>query len=413
MEQEEQYIRMRLRKARWQSLPFYFARIHPIKKRKIVFTCIEGTTGYTCNPKYIAEELIRRNQGLQEKERYELVWLVNDVNKSFPKEIRLVKNTLFHRAYELTTARIWVDNSRKQLECRKRKGQTYIQTWHAKLGFKPTGLDRGDSFTKIAYLVSKHDSNLVDYWLSNSDWYDDTLLTGSLYEGKTFRAGSPRCDILIRATEDKAFKGALKEKMAKNFGIESDGEELHFLMYAPTFRSGSQSMNRSIEEGDFFPDYDRLKVSLERRFGGTWIILLRLHPQLVVRGICQEEQSGACVDVSQIDDMYELLAGCEGFLTDYSSAAFDAAVMKIPVFLYCEDYREYERERGKLLWDLKEKNFPFPLAEDDDELNDRIEDFDDRTYSDRLDELFTACGMEEDGRGAETVADLIEDLIEG
>ena len=38
-----------------------------------------------------------------------------------------------------------------------------------------------------------------------------------------------------------------------------------------------------------------------------------------------------------------------------------AAVMRVPVLLYAEDYGEYERERGKLLWNLRE--LPFPLAQ--------------------------------------------------
>ncbi|MGN0345702.1 MAG: CDP-glycerol glycerophosphotransferase family protein, partial [Lachnospiraceae bacterium] len=188
MNEEQRYVQKRLQKARFQSIPFYLNRVFPIKINKIVFCCIEGTTGYSCNPKYIAEELIKQNKGNDKK--FELVWLVNDVSKKFPKEIKVVKNTLWNRAYHLSTARFWIDNSRKQLEVRKRKGQIYIQTWHAKLGFKPTCLDRGASFSKIAYLVSKHDSDMVDYWLSNSDWYDKILKTGSLYEGKTLRTGS-------------------------------------------------------------------------------------------------------------------------------------------------------------------------------------------------------------------------------
>ena len=163
MNQEKQYIRKRIWKAGFQSIAFYICRIFPIKKNKIVFCCIEGTTGYSCNPKYIAEELIRRNkQESDGKKRFKLVWLVNDMSKSFPKEIQVVHNSLWNRAYQLSTAGFWIDNSRKQLEARKRKGQIYIQTWHAKLGFKPTCLDRGASFSKIAYLLSKHESDLVD-----------------------------------------------------------------------------------------------------------------------------------------------------------------------------------------------------------------------------------------------------------
>ena len=398
---EEKYIKKRLRKAGAQCILFYAFRVFPVKKRKIVFTTIEGTTGFTCNPKYIALELMRRNKERPKAEQWEMIWLVNDMTKAFPDEIRKVKNTLWNRAFHLTTARIWIDNSRKQLEVRKRNGQVYIQTWHAKLGFKPTCLDRGASFSKIAYLVSKHDSDLVDYWLSNSDWYDGTMKTGSLYEGKMLRTGSPRCDILIRERE------AMRLQIRKRFGLSEDTK---ILMYCPTFRGGSQGTDRMVEKGDHFPDFQRLVSGLEKGLGGQWAIFLRLHPQLTARHIAAGDmaESGRAklVDVSLFDDMYELLAGCDAFMTDYSSAAFDAAVMKIPVFLYCDDYSDYEGERGKLLWDLKQ--LPFPLAENDDELKTEILRFNAFTYEKQVEELMDSCGVKEDGNAASVVCDEIE-----
>ena len=403
MNREAWYIRFRMWKAGTESLLFYLFRIFPVQKKKIVFCCIEGTTGYTCNPKYIAEELIRQDEG------YELIWLVNDRAKQFPAGIRAVHNTLWNRAYHLTTARVWIDNSRKQLEARKRKGQLYIQTWHAKLGFKPTCLDRGESFSRIAYLVSKHDSEMIDYVLSNSKWYDDTLPTGMLYDGPVLRTGSPRCDILVKAGNDTAYKAKMRACIMELSGMERLTEKaapVRFMMYAPTFRGGSQRTKREVETRGSFPDFGRITDNLKKKFGGEWVILLRLHPQLVAgrQGRADAGRKNA-VDVSRVDDMYELLAGCDAFMTDYSSAAFDAAVMKIPVFLYCDDYREYEAERGRLLWDLEK--LPFPLALDEEELEDRILGFHEEEYRAGLQELFETVEMLEDGKAAERVVEFL------
>lgn len=394
MNAEQRYIQKRIWKARFQSIPFYLFRIFPVQKKKIVFCCIEGTTGYTCNPKYIAGELIRRKTDAQ------LVWLADDVSKTFPKEIRVVQNTLWNRAFHLTTARLWIDNSRKQLEVRKRKGQIYIQTWHAKLGFKPTCLDRGASFSRIAYLVSRHDSDMIDYVLSNSKWYDDSLPTGMIYEGPVLRTGSPRCDILVHDRTER------KMQIRDRYGLPKDAK---ILMYAPTFRGGSQGMDRTITAEQRFPDYGRLVHALEQRFDGRWYIFLRLHPQLVARNLEKRMENGSVIDVSRVDDLYELLAGCDAFLTDYSSAAFDAAVMRVPVFLYADDYAEYEGERGKLLWDLRE--LPFPLAQNDGELEEQIERFDEERYLDRLEQLFCETEMVEDGNAAGRVADAVEEMM--
>lgn len=404
MDEEQGYIAKRVWKAKLQSIPFYLFRVFPIQRKKIVFCCIEGTTGYSCNPKYIAEELIRRKKKgdstLCHGKGYEFVWLVDDVSKHFPKEIKVVKNTLWNRAYHLSTAKIWVDNSRKQLEVRKRKGQIYIQTWHAKLGFKPTCLDRGESFSKIAYLVSKHDSDMIDYVLSNSKWYDDTLPTGMLYNGPILRTGSPRCDILVNDRTE------LRKKIRKTYNLPQDAK---VMMYAPTFRGGSQETVRTIGISQEYPNYEQLINILEKRFGGTWYIFLRLHPQLVARNMDHILlETTAVIDVSRMDDMYELLAGCDAFMTDYSSAAFDAAVMEVPVWIYANDYTEYEKERGKLLWDIKK--LPFPLALDNEELGKQILNFDEISYKQRLEKLFHDTEMMEDGKAAEHVADKIEEL---
>lgn len=393
---EKLYITRRLLVAKFQSLLFFLFRIFPIKEKKIVFTCIEGTTGYSCNPKYIAEEFIRRNKG------YELVWLVNDMTKKFPKEIRAIPNSLWNRAYHLATARFWIDNSRKQLEVRKRSGQIYIQTWHAKLGFKPTCLDRGKSFSRIAYLVSKHDSDMIDYVLSNSDWYDETLPTGMLYDGKTLRSGSPRCDILVNNL------GKSRQAIRERYNLSKNTK---IIMYAPTFRGGSQETNRTIEKGDHAPDYGSMLHALEKRFGGKWVVFLRLHPQLTARHIQSGIKDSRLIDVSVEDDMYELLAGCDAFISDYSSAVFDAAVMRMPIFLYADDYEEYEEERGKLLWDLRD--MAFPLACNDDELNNVIANFNNDKYQAELNNLFKLTGMVEDGGAAGRVCDFIGKINSG
>ena len=420
LSEEDRYVAGRLLKAGIQSLPFRLFSVLPVKKNKIVFTAIEGTCGYMCNPKYIAQEFIRQGlanelkgcklkdrvqrfmaAGKTADERYELVWLVDDTTKKFPPQVRVVRNTLWNRAYELSTAKFWIDNSRKQLECRKRNGQVYIQTWHAKLGFKPTCLDRGDSFTKIAYLVSKHDSDMVDYWLSNGRWYDRTLKRGSLYKGKVLHTGSPRCDILVKARDDAVFRermrqGVMRSHMSHIGSVGKAADGIHFIMYAPTFRGGSQETERGISAETGGLDYGRLLAALGKRFGGKWHVLLRLHPQLAARHMASCDRNPGMTDVSGVDDMYELLAGCDAFITDYSSAAFDAAVMRMPVFLYCDDYAGYESERGSLLWDLRE--LPFPMAEDNDGLEKNILDFDGNKHRDSLEKLFNETGTTEDGK---------------
>ena len=401
MTREERYIRRRLRRARRQAREFYSCRKYPIDRRKIVFCNIEGTVGYGCNPKYICEEMLRRNKLRQEqgKPPYDLVWLVDDTSLPFPAGVRVVKNTLRKRAYELSTAAVWVDNSRKQLECRKRPGQFYLQTWHASLSPKPIGLDRGKSFSRIAYLVSKHDSSMIDMVITNSCWFEERVLhTGLLYDGSFQRTGSPRNDILVRERTQP------RQRFRCKHGLSQD---TRLLLYAPTFRGGSQGMRRSIEKNDLMPDFTLLRQAMQERFGAEWKILLRLHPQLTARHITIGVNGEHIIDVSNEADMFEILAACDALVSDYSAVIFDASFMRVPVFLYVYDLQEYIAERGKLMWqDLHE--LPFPVAQTEKDLLENICRFHEQEYQEKLECFLQDVGLQEDGYAAERVANIIE-----
>lgn len=398
MTREDRYIRHRLRQARKQAKEFYYCRKYPISPKKIVFTTIEGTTGFSCNPKHIALELLRRRLDL------DLVWLVDDMTKEFPAGIRKVKNTLQNRAYELSTAAVWVDNSRKQLECRKRPGQFYLQTWHASLHIKPTGIDRGASFSKIAELVSRHDSAMMDILITNSPWMEEHVLRSIVYDGETSRTGSPRVDMLLNNRDE------CREKFRAKYGFDEDTK---LLLYAPTFRSGSQGTNRSIAKQDIMPDFCRLKEALEKKFSGKWAVVLRLHPQLTARHIEAglSADNNFVIDASKVDDMSEVLGACDILLTDYSAMSFDASYMHLPVFLYVTDLQEYIYERGGLMWDLHE--LPFIKAENDEELLRAIADFDGKSYEESISAFLTKLEIKEDGKASQRVADLIEAHLGG
>lgn len=400
-QEEEKSIRKRKRKAYMIHHFYHMLRIFPVKKGKIVFTTFEGDGGFCCNPRYIAEELLHRQRSDRD-ERYELIWLVNDMKREFPAGIQKVKNTFLNRAYHLATAQVWVDNSRKAYGTAKRKNQLYIQTWHAALEFKAVGMFRGKLFPRIAYLVSRYDSRLADYVLSNSEWCTQRYPKMLLYDGKILKTGSPRCDIFTTKRTE------LYRSIRERYGIPSDGK---VVMFAPTFRGGGQKGKRQIYSEEPTLDFEMLSNTLHEKFGGTWYIFLRLHPQLAAQmeGIPLKNQSEYMVDVSQADDMNEVLAAADVFVTDYSSSAFDAVNMRIPVFLYADDLKEYVEDRGELMWDMKK--LPFGVAETNEELREIIRGFEQKGYEDAVGEFLAECGVVEDGKASARVADVIEEFV--
>lgn len=389
-------IEKRKRKAVLTHTFYKLLWIIPVNQKKIVFTAFEGSGGFCCNPRYIAEEILRR------KKKYHIVWLVNDMGRQFPQGIKKVKNTFLRRAYHLATAKVWVDNSRKAFGTAKRENQLYIQTWHAALELKPVGKFRGNLFPEIARLISRYDSRLVDYVISNSEWCTKRYPKMLLYDGKIIKTGSPRCDIFITQRD------LIYRKIRKRYGIS---QEAKIVMFAPTFRGGSQNGKRQIFSEMPTLDFKLLTKTLEEKFGGEWYIMLRLHPQLAAsfKEMPLYDKLKHMLDVSQADDMNEVMAATDVFITDYSSSAFDAINMYIPVFLFTNDLSEYVEERGKLMWDLKK--LPFAVAETNSELMENIKNFDSNQYKRNIFLFLQRHGVVEDGYASKRVADLIESFM--
>lgn len=389
---EEAYIIKRKIRAFATYSFYHFMRIFPINERKIVFTTFEGDGGYCCNPRYVAEELLNRN------EKYELVWLVNHMEKQFPAGIKKVKNTFINRAYHLVTAKVWIDNSRKAYGTAKRKKQLYIQTWHAALEFKPVGKFRGELFPKIAYIVSEYDSKLIDYVTSNSDWCTKLYPEMLLYHGNIIKTGSPRCDIFV-TKRDEIYKD-----IRKRYHIPEDAK---IVIYAPTFRGGSQKGSRQVFLEEPTLDFNKLVTALKQKFGGEWFVFLRLHPQLAAQidKLPLKNSSRNMIDVSQADDMNELLAASDVLITDYSSSAFDAINMYMPVFIYADDLEQYVRERGQLMWDMG--SLPFNVSKTNVELFNNINDFVIEEYIIDISNFLEANGVCECGDASKAVVELI------
>lgn len=397
--QEELYIWKRKIKAFFSSLVYYVCRVFPIDPDKIVMWTFEGQGGYGCSPKYIAKELLRRNR--EGKTAFKIIWLLEDTEKEFPNEIQKVKNTLWRRAYHLSTAGFWIANTRTFYGTKKRKGTTYLQTWHGTLALKPIGKYRGNQLPQMAYLVSEYDSGMMDYALSGSRWCTDMWPEGLIYKGTILETGTPRCDVFFHGLEE------MRVWFRREYHMPDDAK---ILLYAPTFRGGSQSKNRSVDAEFCSVDFDRLIAALEKRFGGEWYVFLRLHPQLAAQmeHFPVYEDNRRLIDVSQRPDASEIIAASDACLTDYSTVIFESFLCKTPGFIYADDLQEYISDRGHLMFELEE--IPFPVAGTNNELEENILTFDLDVYREKTEKFIRKTGIIEDGRASKRVVDMIERL---
>lgn len=412
LSKKEKYIRYRKRKAFYESIPYRIFGLFPVNKKKITVCTFEGKGGFCCNPRYIVEELHKRNHD------YRFIWLVNDISKKFPDYIRPIKNSLWRRAFHLSTSRVWIDNYRKPYGTRKRKGQYYLQTWHGASAFKTLGLWRGKAFSEIAYLVSKNDSDMIDVCIVDSDWNLEAFPKGLVYEGEFLKYGQARCDILINQQQKQ------KQKIRERFRLPQD---VKLVMYAPTFREAAKDGVRGISVNDTTLDFARMITALENKFGGKWYLCLRLHPQLAaaMKDYPLTGVNEKMIDMSYEDDMCEVMAGVDVFVTDYSSAAMDAGFAYLPVFLYADDIRQYTKDRGGMFWNFPEKGsrpitvnknitpnidavLPFTLARNNKELEKNIENFDEEEYRREIDQIYKDINLINDGKASGRVAELVE-----
>lgn len=336
-----------------------FFRISPIQNNKIVIVNRNGQR-FADNPKYVINALIEENRNL------DLVWLVNDTsyNKDFPDEIRLVKFGTMKALYELSTSKIWIDNCRKTFYPLKREKQFYIHTGHGSIPLKKVEKDVEEVSVKSSIRASKKDSKMADLMISNSKMRTNLMKNSYWYNGEVAKYGVPKIDILVNG--DKSL-----EKMIYNKYNISQSKNI--ILYAPTFRY-SNNLDIYDIKADVVVD------NLSKRFGGKWVFMYRLHPSML-NYADKLDYGENSIEVTNHDDMQELLLASDILITDYSGTMFEYMHTKKPTFIYASDLEEYGTERG-LYFDLD--RLPFPVAKTNIELKKEILEFDANEYINKV-----------------------------
>lgn len=363
------------------SLLFLAMRIFPVRKNKIVCCNMKGKR-YGDNPKYIVDELIKQHP------EYEIVWLIKPEYKNeVPAGIRPVNYDIFHIAYELATARFWIDSNTKMFGTLKRKNQYYIQTWHGSYGLKKLYADIPEKISSIDKKIVQADAKLWDLFLSNSRFISTVYRRALWYDGEILESGSPRNDIFFHGYE------RYEDEVKGFFHIQ--GKKA--VLYAPTFRS-------DFGTDQYHLDFELLRSSLERRFGGQWVVLIRLHPNNIADAEGFIEYSDEVINATGYGVMQELLAACDALVSDYSSCMFDFVTKKAPCFMYATDVDKYRDERD-FYFDIHE--LPFPLAENNQEMEQNILHFDEVKYAENLQEMFDKVGLCDTGNASKQVVEWI------
>ena len=113
-------------------------------------------------------------------------------------------------------------------------------------------------------------------------------------------------------------------------------------------------------------------------------------------------------NVTDYDDVQELLAASDILITDYSSVMWDFSIQGKPVFLFHPDLDRYERERG---YYLAFDQMPYIEAFSNEELYRKIKQFDEVSYKKKLTGFLTEYGSFDRGTASKVIADTIMEMI--
>ena len=367
----------------WIRILFRIFHLFPIKKNRIVFC---NVWGYGDNARYVVEELVKQREG------QEIFFITNHPEQAGNVAgIHFLKTNSMAAIQALATARVWVDNNRKEPYITKRKGQYYIQLWHGGLALKKIEGDCAEHLGEAYINNARRDSAMTDLYVSNGEFCTNMYRRAFFYEGEIIECGTPRNDAFIKGNLEKA--ASVKRSL-------SIGLETKIVLYAPTYRDGS-------EVSAYQFDFEQVRKAMEARFGGEFVMIVRMHPLVSALGDVLE-YGDKILNGSHYPDMYELMLASDVLITDYSNTMFEFSMMKRPVFLYASDFTMYKKERG-FYFDYY--TLPYKIAADSEELIQCIVRFDEEEYQKELNRFFDTVNLKESGKAAEVVVQRILEKV--
>ncbi len=354
----------------------------PVKKNRVM-VYIHDRKGFTCNPKYIVKKL-KEKYG----EKIEIIWTT--MHPETCQEIKelgvsVIKSNTKEQFTKYLRTRFFITNDAFPAWAMHRPNQKWMNTWHAGMNYKHIGYDYLAPQSSIAAKLYRIKNRQPDFFLSGSEFFTkDTSVSFRLDEKVFVPTGLPRNDVFF---EDCS---SVDAKVRATYDIAKD---THLAIFAPTFRRGMKSDTYGM-------DFDSIRGALETRFGGKWEILFRNHN--FVKG--KKKYAGA-IDVSSYHDMQELMCAADVLISDYSSCLYDFCLSKKPAFVYATDLDNYMYNDRSFAYDFSK--WPYPVATSNDELVERILNFNESEYKTKVDEHLTDAVAYDKGNASEQVADLI------
>lgn len=267
------------------------------------------------------------------------------------------------------TSRVCVTNSGGLSYIPLRSSQFVINTWHGGGAYKKCGIHCYED-TSLFRKDLKLSADQYDVFLSTNQRFTDVISEAFCIPKELFwEIGMPRNDFLIRYNSEEA-----QDRRARIRKELSLGNEDRLVLFAPTYRKVDDNYFKESIAIPYGIDVSRVRNALKKRFGGNWTFGFRLHPCVVNQVGFPAEES---VDLSDYEDMQDLLLAADAMINDFSSSMWDYMLTGKPSFLFAVDLDHYI-DTTDVYTPVSE--WPFSLARDNDALESNILAFDKEAY---------------------------------
>ena len=211
------------------------------------------------------------------------------------------------------------------------KRTTFVQLWHAGVGFKSVGLSRFGKEGCCHPFATAH--RKYDYAVVGGEKLRDVYAeVFGIDREKCLPYGLPRNDGYLDRERIESFRSDFYKKYPQF----SDKE---IILFAPTYRGD--------DVRDAYYPFDMLdQKKIFDMCGDKRVFLIKMHPFVKEKIQIDEAYASRIFDFSFFDDINSLFYVSDVLVTDYSSSIYEYALLKKPIVFFAFDKEKYELERS-------------------------------------------------------------------
>ncbi|WP_263698128.1 bifunctional glycosyltransferase family 2 protein/CDP-glycerol:glycerophosphate glycerophosphotransferase [Bacillus thuringiensis] len=361
----------------------------PLKRDRVVFESFAGKS-YSCNPRYIYEEMLKQCPDMK------FIWIFNDTKKDIPGSAKKVKRLSWKYYYYMATSKYWVANARMPAFLEKRPETIYLQTWHGtplkKLASDMKEVHMPGTTTEKYKRNFFNESRKWDYLVSPNDYSTEIFKRAFKFEKETLDVGYPRNDLLYHPKEEQT---QIAKDIKKKIGIPTDKK---VVLYAPTWRD-----DEFYEKGKYKFNLKLDLQEMQRRLGDQYVVALRMH-YLIAENIDISGLEEFVYNLSNYEDIAELYVISDVLITDYSSVFFDYGNLGKPILFFTYDIDKYRDTLRGFYFNFAEEA-PGPLLKTSNEVIDAIESIEEieAEYKGKFDQFYNRFCHLDDGNAAKNI----------